>query len=879
MRLCTLGDLRVEGVAFKRLKPLLLLTYVALEGPKSRRHLADLFFMGTRDPRDNLSTALARLKPHLGEALQLDGERVWTTLPCDAQKLLEWPDVSQFEEILQVYQGPFLDGLDLELGEELEEWVFSMREHFASHMREVNLRKAELELTRSRLVEARAYAEAALKLPGAPELEENEYARIHSLLTLCSSPSAKRVFEEAAALGITLEQRPQHTGKPSRVSEPDQPTFDVPVRKLSFVGRDSERSGLRRLLADPQCHLVTLHGPGGVGKSRLAIQAAYDQRDLKGFPDGIFFVLLESLTSRDEVVARLTTLFGVTAGGDVTHLAERIGTRTILLILDNYEHLVTAFDVPDMLVMNCPNLKVLVTSRETLNLEQEWFLPLHGLTFPAEHTSPDEARCTDALVLFEQRAKKVKPDFILAGASLKSALQLCQLVEGYPLEIELAAAWAHAAPLEDLLTTLREDPSLLRATSRDTPERHRSVEHVFEQSWRLLSAAEQRAVAHLSVFQGGFTRHAASRIADVTLPLLATLMNKSFFWLTDRGRYEQHRMLRQFACKKLLELEGADAAIFTDHCAYYSDFVERYSEGSEAIKAIGQELDNILAAASWAHKASRLELFVRAMHLLTREGSYFAARGHTEGSLLLLEKAGEAAEQLGDPNTAHYLIAKAGDAYRELRGDLARATNAYERALELVRLAKNPAREVTMLSLLGTVGAFIGHPHAHTFLEAAYTLAASMDDRLALCHVLQNRSCVEHLHEDWEAMHDSAQEAVTLARQASYCVAQQESLFFGLLNWGEAYYRLNNFEAARELYSEALGVAQELGNELWLGHVHYQLGDLYYTQKTYGLADMYFRKALSLYRKNNVLIAETGIPELIDAIASLQSSQLDTPQN
>ena len=266
MRLETLGRLRLLDSDFGSAKQLLLLGYLALEGRQSRRVLAELFWPDARDPRDALSTALRRLNQAAPDVVTTESDQVATELARIAIELVEQLDAGELEAALSTYQGTFLAGLDVPLGEELEEWVFSTREYLASRVREAHLRLGGELLASGKAAAAARQAEAAQHLAGAPEVEPEDFGRMYRLLAAGKSPRAAEVRAEAEGFGIEVSAPRQPSPLPVGAVEP-LPFHNLPAPTDAFVGRDPELLEISRLLTDTHTRLVTLHGPGGVGKS------------------------------------------------------------------------------------------------------------------------------------------------------------------------------------------------------------------------------------------------------------------------------------------------------------------------------------------------------------------------------------------------------------------------------------------------------------------------------------------------------------------------------------------------------------------------------------------------------------------------------------
>ncbi|MCB9433929.1 MAG: hypothetical protein H6668_18320 [Ardenticatenaceae bacterium] len=271
--------------------------------------------------------------------------------------------------------------------------------------------------------------------------------------------------------------------------------------------------------------------------------------------------------------------------------------KQLLLVLDNAEHLLAETAVIHLLqqlLTHAPGLKLLVTSRERLNLRGEWLLPVEGLPVPT--AAPGEETYA-AAILFVQCAQRVRPEFQLTAANREAVWRICQLVEGVPLGLELAATWLRLLSCAEIGDEIGRSYDFLSDAPRAVAERHQSLQTVFAYSWKLLTASEQQAVARLAVFRGGFSREAAQTVAQATLPLLASLVDKSFLRVRQPGRYEMHAMLRQYAAEKLSPAE--QERVQDRHAAFYAAFLQRWLQPLQgdnqlaALDGIRLELENV----------------------------------------------------------------------------------------------------------------------------------------------------------------------------------------------------------------------------------------------------------------------------------------------
>ncbi|MFC1960468.1 NB-ARC domain-containing protein [Chloroflexota bacterium] len=391
-----------------------------------------------------------------------------------------------------------------------------------------------------------------------------------------------------------------------------RPTHNLPLQPTSFIGRESEIAELVELLDKPDCRLLTLVGPGGIGKTRLTLEVALRRADR--FPHGVFLVPLAPLNSATDIVPTIINVLGIRIGDAGTPRAELIqflSQRHLLLIMDNFEHVLDGADLLVDMLQAAPNVTILATSRAALNLQEEWVWQVSGMRFP-EDTRAVDLEQYSALKLFFDRAQRVRRDFSPEDEQV-CAIRICQAVDGLPLALELAASWVTTLSCTDIEREIQCSIDFLATNVRNVPKRHRSIRAVFNHSWSLCSAAEQTIFQKMCVFRGGFEREAAEQVAGAALPLLLALVEKSMLRKLPSGRYDIHELLRQFAEEKLKaagELDTtADAQMY-----YYAAFMQARTPDIKGRRQLGglneieADFDNVRAA--WQRAVAQVDYAV-----------------------------------------------------------------------------------------------------------------------------------------------------------------------------------------------------------------------------------------------------------------------------
>lgn len=604
----------MEGTSLTRPKPLLLLAYLALEGPTPRTRLCRLFFDDAANPPDALGTTLRRLR-HSGVKVAFDGSAIHCEVECDASSLLRQIDSGAVAEALRAYDAPFLDHLELTLGAELEDWVFATREFIAGRLRHALLQAAEKALTIGDLNAAARNAAAAYDLPGAEEPDSDDLTRIVGIAEATGHHLARQIRNEAGLADTSIATQLAGAGRGTRPPR----VVNLPPLTSRLIGRDEELIEIAEILSQPHSRLLTLHGPAGVGKSRLARQAALDQAHSARFEEAVAYVSLATTTESERIPPQIADALGLTtaaAPDPWSDLAERLGAGRHLLILDDFDRHTGCAPQLSALLAECSGLALLVTSRRRLNLAVEWVVTVEGLAVPSDDVDLAEAVLSDALRLFVERAQRADGRFRLSEADLPHAIRVCRAVDGFPLGLELAAAWVGHASLRDLADKLEAGRLLLDQRQSGPSEDETNLRAVIQQSWSLLSRDEQLVAARLSVFRGGFRREAAAAVAGADIPLLLSLVNMSLLRPLPDGRFDWHALLARFMAERLEVLGGSAGDPARKHALYYRDLLldewrRAVTEGVDVdVGLLAQESDNVRAAMAWAVERRESEMLL-----------------------------------------------------------------------------------------------------------------------------------------------------------------------------------------------------------------------------------------------------------------------------
>lgn len=609
----------------------------------------------------------------------------------------------------------------------------------------------------------------------------------------------REAVTRAAELGLLEDQT---RGKVSTVNLPSEAT--------PFIGRERELLEIRQLLASSR--LLTLTGPGGIGKSRLALKAA--QQAYGDYTHGVFFVSLAPLTSKDRIVqtiAEAMKLPLMVQEDARTQLLRFLQNKNLLLVMDNFEHLLDGVQIISDILQRAPGVTILATSREKLNLISENLFIVGGMQMepPAR---PMEQGHNDASLLFIQSAGKVQPGFEAGSEQLSVIESICEMLSGTPLAIELAAAWLQILTLPEILNEMEHNLDLLSTEAHDAPERHRSMRAVFTHSWNLLSNSEQETLTRLAVFRGGFTRQAAQQVAGTSLQQLMNLVSKSFLTHDpERGRLDFHELLRQYAWEQLVEDEQEKGSIQRTHADFFADYMsERWSHMKDerqirALMEIGEDIENVRAAWSYfldQENAEQLWKFSKTIWLFFWIGGW-----HLAGTQLFGQAARTFAGSSAPIKQAMRGLAMACQGYFLSWLDISQEGYQITReGVEILSALDHPVELTLALDCLAVNAYFMG--------EISEMVAAT-DRMMAISR---------QVNEKWLI-------AFTLYATSLAAINQEE------------------YTRSRQMAEEQLGICEEIGDAIGSAYPLITLGHIAFANGDNLLASKYYRRCVRVSAK------------------------------
>jgi predicted ATPase/DNA-binding CsgD family transcriptional regulator len=612
-----------------------------------------------------------------------------------------------------------------------------------------------------------------------------------------------------------------------------RPPHNLPLPPTPFIGREAELAALASYLVDPATRLITIFGPGGVGKTRLALAAARNQLNSEQTPhpfaQGIYFVPLAGLKTADlltPTVAEALNLRFEEGPGPQKQLLRYLGRKAMLLVLDNFEHLADGVGLIEAIGQTAPAVKLLVTSRARLNLQAEQLLPLGGMAVPDEEMAdevmtPDQLSDYSAIRLFGQCARRVQPDFVLTANNQSDVLSICRRVEGMPLGLVLAAAWLGVLTPAEIAVEIGRDIGFLESDMHDTPERQRSLRAAFNHSWRLLSRREQAVLARLSVFRGGFERQAAQTVAGASLRDLRNLLHKALVYRAPNGRYEIHELLRQFAAEKLAEATAQ--SVRDRHSAYYCVFLhERTDDWHSArqldtLQAVTQEVDNIRQAWQWALDHGE---WARLTQAIDSWGEYHWWRGRYTQFETLCQTSLQSIGKKTAEHTAESLRLRIRVLYWSafLEYDYAAALVKTQQAHDLLAqpplASQNTRRERALIlyAQIFTLSSLGNYAAAQPLTEQCLALFQELDSQWGIAEILLQQGGIAWRTNAYDLALEKLEAALAIQQRLGDQKRQAETLSV----LGLVYQDVGPIDEAERLHRQAADMSRQLDKSLTL---------------------------------------------------------------
>jgi predicted ATPase len=674
---------------------------------------------------------------------------------------------------------------------------------------------------------------------------------------------------------------------------------NLPVQATPFMGRTDELAALDNLISDPENRVISILGAGGMGKTRLAVAVAEKQlhtfqaangNEEARFPDGVFFVHLASLETTDAILPTIgkATGFQFYEGADPKkQLLDYLRRKQLLLVMDNFEHLLRGATVLVDIVGSAPDVKILVTSREKLNLQIEVPYNLLGMRFPEGDVTSSNLEPFSAVELFLQRTRRIHPGFIPDKEASNSIGHICRLVEGMPLGVELAAAWMELLSPAEIASEIQRSLDFLEAEKIDVPSRHRSIRAVFDTTWDRLSEDEQEILKKISVFRGGFTTEAARDVAGASYNQLLGLVNKSLLQRSSAYRLSIHELLRQYAEELLNQDQNEKDEVRDLHCAYFADFLherEPAIDGGDIRDAL-EEMDNLRIAWEWVISSERfpeIRKQIHSMYILhdfqgwymdaettfkraadrVQQRTLVGARGIVYG--ILLAYLGFFSFRCGKEREGIEIIRKGQRILQELEAnrELAIANfmfgflcnpedfrHARDRLLESLEYYSGKENSWEIACLLNTLGNIEFNDRylkiSETYFHKSLEISVVLNNRRSIAW---SKSMIGIIARE-QGLYQKSKEHVEQAYAIFNSIGYKNIAGMALVVLGEIHILLGELNEAKQRFLQAISIFQSIGQLKEEGDSLQGLGDVAFAEGDYEEARVCLSRSLEHFRE------------------------------
>jgi DNA-binding SARP family transcriptional activator len=910
-----------------------LLAYLAMRADRAcrRDQLTGLLWPDQPEPvaHQNLRQALSRLRAAIGDkeaacpfllatrkTIRVNPEAEYWLDTLEFDRLLAACDehrhrrlhacrscMRKLREAAELYRGELLAGFSLDSAP-FEEWLVVHRERLHRQALEVLHHLAAYYEKRGQVDRILLYAQRQVELEPWYEAAHRQWMRAlasggQRAAALAQYESCRRILAEELDVEPSAETTALYRGirEGGDVGALAQaPSRDLPIPLAPLIGREAELVEIDERLQDPACRLLTLVGPGGIGKTRLALEAAAEQ--VYDFEHGVFYVSLAEVQSVEDFVSTVAQVLGVAFSGRESprqQMLRYLRRKEILLVLDNYEHLLPPFAPADPeldpgkrsdgvglvvdILRATPYVCILVTSRVRLNAPEEQLLHVGGMAYPPPGpltSGGASAPQYSAVRLFLRSARRVREGYKPVGEDLAHVAHICQMVQGMPLAILLAAAWMEVLSPAEIAAKVEHGLDFLEVDWRGVEQRHRSMLAVFDASWGMLSATERAAFKRLSAFRGGFTSEAAMAVVGASLRTLRGLAHKSFLAWGEAGRYEIHELLRQYAERKLDATPGDRERAFDLHCAYYAHFL---AQRRDAFVKRGPgdalaEMGNIRAAWSWALQNGRIPEIRQSIEGIFWLGESTGSRHREKGSTLapavdLLRKADPTKENQLALGLAlcYYAVSLSMMGLREAAIPLA------HEGLSLLRRL-GTGRVLALGHILAVLsGVTVDETQHKQLLEHALALAQEADGPLEACWAHNLLAWIGLRHAQYDRAERHWLTFLSIAKEIDHRRGEALSLRgLGIV----ADFR-GQYAQARAFHEQSLSIFQELGERWWTVDRFDALGKIALASGEIEQAGARYQEALALAEEladlEHLARALCGLGEVALATGDVQAAR------
>lgn len=872
-----------------------LLVYLACEQrPFTRDYLAALFWPehDASAASANLRTTLKLLRKSFAGYLTITRKTLAFNHDADhdIDALTFTRELAQLDDALQQplsaetavqltatlahYRGDFLQGFHLPNANSFEAWQTMQREHYSRLAQRGLRRLVDYYSQHGRYADG---IDHAARLLAFDPLDESTQQKMMEMLwrsgqrnaALQQYETVRRLLADELAVLPTAQTNALY----QRIrTAPTRPRHNLPMQANAFVGRTGELQTLAADLANPACRLLTILGPGGVGKTRLLVElGAKIVANFPGqFAHGVRYAALTHLDDGRLLTTAVADAVGATLSGveePLIELRNFLREKEMLLLLDNFEHLLEGDDdacltVLTQILQQAPQVKVVVTSRIRLQLQEEWVFDLDGLPVPPPAWDKEDramkmetAVSFAAVQLFIQAARRIRRSFTPDKDNLPAIVNVCRLLHGLPLTIEMAASWSRQLTPPDILQQIETDVDIdfLSLSARNIPDRHRTLRAVFEHSWQLLTAAEATAMRRLSVFRGPISVDAAYKVAGCTAETLAALADKSMLQHQPESGppiYDMHALLRQFASQHLhhnpTERHHTEAA----HAAYYANFLQQRTDalisgGTVATNDVAAAIDEIRAAWTWNFVHDQPENVNVSIEALS---TFYWSKGWLQEGLEMATRAAQSAQKRTPPHQPLLNRALMWQAdFHAWLGQYEEASTRFEHIIADLRDAPPSPELAFSLGGLGRIHYWQGQYDA---AEATFTtclqIARHLEEGYLIALALSSlANTISASRMDYQRAWELYEESLAISREEG----DQFGSARALINMGAVAQEWGQLEKAKQLYAESLEIYRAIPYQHGISAALNYLGQTAYLNGEYDQAGTLIQESYDLNRE------------------------------
>jgi diguanylate cyclase (GGDEF)-like protein len=659
------------------------------------------------------------------------------------------------------------------------------------------------------------------------------------------------------------------------------PPNNLPLILTNFIGRDREIREIKQRLGD--CRLVTLIGAAGIGKTRLALQAAAEMN--MEFIHGVFFVSLASTQTQDQIITGIANALRVPfyeREKPSVQLANHLREKSLLLILDNFEHLLPDTGLIDLLLNQAPYLKILVTSCERLNLEGESTIQLLGMRTP-RGKNLKEFENNEAVQLFVQSARRVSSQFVLDEENRPHVFRICRLLDGMPLGLELAASWVNVLSCSEICREIERNMDFLSTNIRNIPKRHRSLRAVFNYSWNLLSPDDRHRLRSLSIFPGGFTRDAASVISHTDLKKISSLMDKSLMRKVGSDRYIIPGIVRTYARDKLTESSTETHDTMNQYNEYYSAFLMQNRAGmksgsqEEALNLIRKEIVNLRLF--WFHCCEHrlIQTMKRTLHTMylfyEMQGWFQEGYGQFNRAMQQMDQHVTSSKTLPDESEVLGMLAIRTGSFALMLGQYKEADDKIHRGLDRVVQKENNDEKAFGLHCLGSIAYRTGeYNRSKALFSDSKMIYEQLGDRKGVANSVNSLANVAYRMGQYIEAKQLNKKSLQIFLETN----DQWGIANSYNNLGIVSDALGNYLEARDLYEKSIEIKRILDDRWGIANSLNNLGNVAFRLEKYDEAHQLHQESLQIKKEigdrwriaitlNNIALIELKLGELNSA--------------